>query len=181
MKRITLAVVAVTVGATAGCKDLGLDGNVPLAEARAREPSPLVAAVMAPPEDAGTRVIVDGRLWVPWGRPFTLGPAESGQLRAVGSGAGETVYARAWDRPPYGTLFIRLPERGEQAVGGGERWIALAPVQGRTGAPGAAAEGEHGAGAAGTHDAAPPADAARAGAREESAAGARPGADHGGH
>lgn len=155
MKRITIAVLGLVIGTAAGCKDLGLDGNIPLEEAQDRPPSALVAAVMAPVEPVSERLVVDGRLWIPSGMPLTL---QESDLRAVGSATGRTVYARRWDESPYDALFVRLAAADPSApagavrTGGGE-WIELQPVRGRSGrvpgegegaAPAPAPAGEHG-------------------------------------
>lgn len=134
MKRITIAALGLVVGATAGCKDMGLDGNLPLEEARARQNSALMRAISTPTESGATRLIVDGRLWVPAGRPLTV---QAEDLRSIGAADGQTVYARGWDRSPYDALFIRATAEEDDAsspsMATGERWIQLAPVRGRTG------------------------------------------------
>lgn len=157
MKRITMVALAIAAGATTACRDLGLEGNIPLEEARDREPSALVAAVMRPTEVVAQRIVVDGRLWVPSGQPITAGAED---LQPVGSADGTTVYARRWDRPPYDAVFIRLAPAGAPgrppAAGIEEHWVELMPVRGRSGpVPGASPRGPadtaaHGS-AAGTH------------------------------
>lgn len=122
MKRVP-ALVLLTV--VTGCTT-GLDGAPPLDEAEHAPPPELVAQVHALPDTAADDVIVDGRLWVPWGLPADLRGAV---LRPVGSAHGLTVYARAWDRSPYDELFARRD--GE--------WRRYAPVIGRSGAAPAAA------------------------------------------
>ena len=151
MKRMTIVVLGVVVGMTAGCRDMGLDDNIPLEEARERAPRPLVAAVMSPAETVSQPIIVDGRLWVPSGMPLTL---QETDLRAVGSATGRTVHARRWDASPYDALYVR-EESARATSADGEAWIELLPVRGRSGpvpgggrttaAPGASAPaGEHG-------------------------------------
>lgn len=135
MKRNTIAALGLVAAATAGCMDMGLEGNIPLEEAQARETSELVAAVRRPTGAAPIRFIVDGRLWVPSGLPLTLAMSE---LRAVGSGDGQTVYARHWDQAPFDALFVRMTPPGESGALAAmpleaERWIELRPVLGRTG------------------------------------------------
>ncbi|HUG40203.1 MAG TPA: hypothetical protein VMM12_06955 [Longimicrobiales bacterium] len=133
MTRITIAALALVAGATAGCRDMGLDGNIPLEEARARETSELVAATMRPRAAPAQRLVVDGRLWVPFGLPLTL---DASDLRAVGSADGQTVHARRWDQAPYDALFIPLPPAGGVAALGGagpQEWQELRPVHGRSG------------------------------------------------
>lgn len=120
-----------------GCSNMGLDaGPIPLEEARHAPPPELVAAVHARPADADETLVMDGRLWVPWGLPVTYEPAT---LRPVGSTHGITVYAYAWDRPPFDALFV--PD--------GEKWQGHAVVIGRSG-PSATA-GAEAAGATGGH------------------------------
>lgn len=140
MKRITIAALGLVVGATAGCRDMGLEGNIQLEEARGRQTSALMRAISTPTESGTTRLVVDGRLWVAAGLPVSL---RSDELRSIGSADGQTVYARAWDRSPYDALFVQLPDTaGVPAVSmpGGERWIRLDPVRGRTGPVAGAAE-----------------------------------------
>ena len=123
MKRATLALTALLV---AGCgPDLGLEGTVPLEEARQAPPSELVAMVHAPPPVADEQIVVNGRLWVPWGLPVEMA---SDALRSVGSAHGTTVHARWWDRSPYDALFARHDGA----------WQGYAPVFGRSGGGGPA-------------------------------------------
>ena len=148
MKRITIAALGLVVGGTAGCRDMGLEGNLPLAEAEQRQTSELVATVMQPTDASAPRLVVDGRLWVAAGLPARMAEAD---LRAVGSADGRTVYARAWDAAPYDALFVRsadttagaaLTTGGTPADAGMAEWIQLLPVSGRTGAVPGAATGE---------------------------------------
>ncbi len=108
------------------CGNLGLDGAPPLNEAEHAPPPALEAAVHARMANPDDQVVVDGRLWVPWGLPETI---DAGQLRSVGSARGRTIYARSWDRSPYDQLFTRTD--GE--------WQRYAPVIGRSGGTAAAA------------------------------------------
>ena len=113
MKR---ALAVLTLTALAGCTDLGLEGNVPLEEARHAPLSELVAAVHGQP-DADEALVMAGQLWVPWGLPV---PGDRLELRPIGSVRGVTLHARAWDRAPFDALFA--PEAGE--------WQGHAPVIG---------------------------------------------------
>jgi hypothetical protein len=135
MKRnaIIIAVgLALSLGA---CRDLGLPGNIPAEEL---QPPELVSEVHRPVEGGDFQLVMDGRLWVPTGAPRTLTAAE---LRAVGSAAGQTVYARPWDERPYGALFTRVPAADPQAAAtprdamaaGREQWQEFVPVTGRRG------------------------------------------------
>jgi hypothetical protein len=122
----------------AGCRDLGLPGNVPEQEARTAPPPELVAQVMTPAEREDVRLVVDGRLWVPTGMPM---PRGEGQLRPVGATAGQTVYARAWDERPYRAIFTRVempaPEAAATARAAMDArlvyWQEYAPVIGQRG------------------------------------------------
>lgn len=114
MKR---ASAVLTLAVLAGCTDLGLEGNVPLEQARHAPPAELVAAVHGQAADAAEGVVMAGRLWVPWGLPVA---GDRLELRPVGSVHGVTLHARAWDRPPFDALFAR--EAGE--------WQGHAPVIG---------------------------------------------------
>lgn len=122
MKRARAAALAVPL-VLAGCQDLGLEGNHPVQEAAQAAPSELVVAVRARPDAEVATVIVDGRLWVPWGRPEPLDPDG---LRPVGSYQGATLYVRSWDRSPFDAVFA-------ETVAG--EWQGHAPVIGH--APGA--------------------------------------------
>lgn len=107
-----------------GCSNMGLDaGPIPLEEARQAPPPELVAAVHARPADADRTLVVDGRLWVPWGLPATY---ERAALRPVGSARGITVYAHSWDRSPFDALFAPADDA----------WQGYAAVIGDAGAGG---------------------------------------------
>lgn len=135
MKR-TLTLVLFGALALVGCRDMGLDENSPVEEAMARgASSELVAEVMVPTTTLQGQLIADGKLWVPHGLPLEAG---AGDLRAVGSSGGETIYARSWDDPPYDELFTRVAT-GDAAAGsgeatlGGESYQPYAPVIGGRG------------------------------------------------
>jgi hypothetical protein len=122
-----------------GCTDLGLPGNIPDEESRTMPPPELVAHVLPPTQEPAQPLIMDGRLWVPSGQPFS--PPATTRLRPVGSVAGQTVYTRAWDEPPYSAVFVRVetpgpeeaPSPREAMAFGHERWQEYAPAAGRTG------------------------------------------------
>ena len=117
MRRFTLLLATLTL---VGCgPNLGLEGNIPLEEAESMTPSDLVAAVHEDVRVEPAEVIMDGRLWVPWGAPT----GEDQGLRSVGSNQGRTVYAFSWDRAPLDALFVPT------AYG----WQEYAPVIGRAG------------------------------------------------
>ena len=118
MKRVS-AIALLTLVLPA-CANLGLDDLAPLEEAEQMAPPELVAAVHAIPPSADAEIVVDGRLWVPWGLPVEHDPTG---LRPVGSTHGTTVYAYAWDRSPFDALFVR--HEGE--------WQGHAAVIGRSG------------------------------------------------
>jgi hypothetical protein len=132
---VACAAVPCVLGA---CQDLGLPGNIPVEEARARTPTELVAEVRGPLDDAPAPLVVDGRLWVPDGEPRVRAGAE---LRPVGSVGGQTVYARSWDERPYSVVFTRVevpapadaPTARAAMEAGREHWQAYAPVIGRSG------------------------------------------------
>lgn len=134
---LATAVVSLTL-ALGACRDLGLPGNVPEEEARTRAPTELVEQVRAPADEVPATLVIDGRVWVPVGRPEAR---PEGQLRPIGSAAGQTVHARAWDERPYGAVFTRvaMAEPGDampprQAMEArADRWQAYAPVIGRAG------------------------------------------------
>ena len=110
-----------------GCST-GLEGNIPLDEAEHMAPAELVTAVHAPAGVEPAEVVMDARLWVPWGAPLDAGVTE---LRSVGSTHGVTLLARGWDRAPYDALFTQV-DAGH--------WQEYAPVIGRAGTADAAAE-----------------------------------------
>lgn len=130
MKRAPLLALAALLAAT-GCRDMGLSGNLPLDEAERMAPPALVAAVFARAPAEAEEIIIDGRLWVPWGLPAEM---DADDLRPVGSTHGITVYARAWDRSPYDALFAPHDRAG---------WQGYAPVIGRSGGGAAGAPGNH--------------------------------------
>lgn len=121
MKPVPTAIALAIVVALAGCKDMGLEGNIPLQEAEQMAPPDLVAAVHAPVREAPEPAILDGRVWVPWGLPRYM---DAGDLRPVGSVHGVTLYTYSWDRAPYDALF--------STTGLGE-WQGHAPVIGYSG------------------------------------------------
>lgn len=152
MKRTSALIVVGAALLLGACQDLGLPGNIPAEEARRAPPSDLVAEVIRPVEAEAMQLVMDGRLWVPSGRPRAMDPD---QLRPVGSAAGRTVYGRTWDERPYGALFVRLPAADPAAAGTAreamearlEQWQEFAPVigqQGRQAGPGPARPPEPG-------------------------------------
>lgn len=132
--------------AFAGCKEMGINGDWASMEAPDDRPSTdLVTAGMQRVETAQPRLIMDGKLWLPSGYPLDV---SDGDLRAVGTANGATVYARAWDRPPYDDLFTQVPAQATEPLGqlDGVQWQSYAPVMGRSGPspdPAAAPAGGH--------------------------------------
>jgi hypothetical protein len=130
MKR-TSTIILAGVLTLAGCRDMGLDYNLPLEEAMERPPLALVSAVMAPSDVADRHFIAEGRLWVPSGLPQTLAARD---LQPVGASNGATVYARSWDTRPYGELFTALPAGTSEAAAMPSaedgRFLGYAPVIG---------------------------------------------------
>lgn len=105
----------------AGCSNMGLDeGPIPLEEAMHAPPTELVVAVHSVPADADAEIVMDGRLWVPWGLPSERDRAT---LRPVGSTHGVTVFAYSWDRSPFDAVFTP----------GDDGWQGHAPIIGRSG------------------------------------------------
>jgi hypothetical protein len=139
MRRTAPVVCMAAAFLVVGCKDLGLPGNLPAEESRTMPPPELVAQVIPQERDTGPDLIMDGRLWVPTGRPFSL--TATTRLRPIGSAAGRTVYAREWDEPPYSAIFARVetptPDEAasprEAMAYGREHWQEYAPALGRTG------------------------------------------------
>lgn len=137
MQRTTIALVLTLTLTAAACRDMGLDGNIPLDQAEHMPPKPLVQQVMERGEDPGPRLIVDGRIWAPSGQPQQM---DADQLRAVGSGDGHTVYARTWDTPPFDAVFVQVQDEQSALAAPATRWLRLEPVRGRTGPLPAAGE-----------------------------------------
>lgn len=143
MKRTPMLACCGLALSLVGCKDLGLEGNVPAEESRTMRPPELVAQVWGPVDATDVRIVVDGRLWIPTGQPVML-PADA--LRPVGSAAGQTVYARPWDERPYSALFTAVPIPPAEAArtareamdAGRAHWQEYAPVIGRAGERGPA-------------------------------------------
>lgn len=139
MKRMgTIAVLGAV--ALAGCQNMGLEYAGPEGDAVVAPPTALVAAVH-PRTAAGDRqqLIVDGRNWVPSGRPLALSESD---LSPVGSAGGHTVYARSWDDAPYDALFTRTD---------GSTWVSYLPVIGGGRGAGEPSGAHGGAGAAAGH------------------------------
>lgn len=108
-RRATIALCVVTL---VGCENMGLDYAGTGEEGRNRASTDLVSSVHRAAPAATQPVIVDGRRWVPAGKPIRLDAAE---LRSVGSSGGQTLYARQWDDAPFDMLFIRSQPRGSSA------------------------------------------------------------------
>lgn len=120
----------------AGCRNMGLDYAGPEDEAVTADPTELVAAVHARAAEEERRpLIVEGKKWVPSGRPLMLNEDE---VTPVGSAGGRTVYARSWDDSPYEALFAR----GED----GTEWRTYLPVLGGGGGPPSGTAGSEGEG-----------------------------------
>lgn len=131
MHRTRTTALLVLVLAAAGCKDMGMNGNwAVMPEPDDRPSTPLVMAVTQHAEGAG--LVIDGRLWLPSGLPLPL--AES-DLSPVGASEAGTVYARSWDRPPYGQVFTRIAEQDTDPLHSrpGARWQGYDAVLGRSG------------------------------------------------
>lgn len=110
----------------AACKDVGLkDRNLPYAEARYREPHPLVASVhqeraraeaeASAAADSGAIPIdhpvpLAGRLYQVSGTAQQVG---SDQLTSAGSFRGRQLMAFSWDEPPYDRLYMATGNDGE--------------------------------------------------------------------
>lgn len=133
MKRTAMIALVGSV-ALVGCRDMGLEYNIPFEEAAQKPPMALVAAAY-PVDEAGEapHIVLDGTLWVPSGVPGTV---SEGGLRPVGAAQGRTVYARSWDRAPYGELFTRVEEGPVAEIGAQADWQSYLPVIGG-GTPGA--------------------------------------------
>ncbi len=138
MTRASILMITAAALLAVACRDLGLPGNIPEEQARRAPPPELVAEVIGPAPEEVTRLVVDGRLWVPQGRPA---PRDPGELRPVGATAGMTVYARAWDERPFRAVFTRAPITAPDEAPTAkaamearrEHWQEYAPVAGLVG------------------------------------------------
>ncbi|MEJ2216658.1 MAG: hypothetical protein P8099_08580 [Gemmatimonadota bacterium] len=116
-----LAVLAVIV--LAGCKDVGLNGNIPLAQAQFKPLKPLLANDYPPATPGHAGPVFEGTHWPEAGMPVRI-PAQD--LVQVDSANDQVLYALRWDRPPYDRLYTRvaqgwqphLPVRGVQPDSG---------------------------------------------------------------
>ncbi len=112
MRRIWGICLASTATLSLGaCKDVGLKGNVPLAQAEHAPPTPLVQQTDLAQHrlPAGTPVAIelDSTTWTVDGTAVALA---DGDVRSVGSAGGQAVYALRWDDPPFDMLLTRLPD-----------------------------------------------------------------------
>lgn len=110
--RIVVGVTLALALATSACRDMGLRGNVPLAEAETRA---FRYSVYAAGEPGVGEIEVAGRTWIGQGVAQEL-PAQL--LTPVPEVA--QVHALAWDRPPYDRLYLRQEDGN---------WLPLAPVR----------------------------------------------------
>lgn len=110
--RIGLAAMAIV--ALAGCKDVGLQGNIPLAQARVKPPPPLVAQTTP----IGPQVVakgmpesvrLDSTTWAPVSTTRHIMAADS-DVHEVGTVGGMTFYALRWDSAPYDFLLAKKPD-----------------------------------------------------------------------
>lgn len=100
--RVTALLIATMT--LAGCRDLGLQGNIPLAEAENRQ---YRYATYEPSDEAtrGPRLLpFESRMWI---TSADIEPIPDRLLRAVGEAAGTTLYAPVWSETPYVLLFAR--------------------------------------------------------------------------
>jgi hypothetical protein len=113
-RRLALGVTCVLALATGACRDMGLRGNVPLAEAETRTFRYSVYAATEPGAEAEL-VAVGGATWM------AAGTAESlpDRLFTPVPDAPQ-VHALTWDRPPYDRLYVRRDDGS---------WLPLARVR----------------------------------------------------
>lgn len=117
--RIVLSALALVV--LTGCRDVGLQGNVPLAEAEHKPLLPLQAEVYPAPEPGHAGVMLDGTRWIDAGLPVE---APARDMREVGQGHGHPLYALRWDEPPFDHIYARMADG---------RWQRHDPVLGVNG------------------------------------------------
>jgi hypothetical protein len=109
------AILVATI-AMASCRDLGLQGNIPLAEAENRQ---FRYSTYELSDDAarGARMLpFEARNWI---ASAAVEVIPDRLLREVGEAAGTTLYAPVWAETPY----VRLYARAEPG-----RWHPILPV-----------------------------------------------------
>lgn len=117
-----LWVMAAAALALAGCKDLGVRGsaNTPYAIARMRPPQYWAYQAVNPASPkpyegrTGSMFSLGGQSFIvqfpDYAGPRTL-------LRPAGAAAGATVYALAWDQPPFEQLYVSPDPTRVQVAG----------------------------------------------------------------
>jgi hypothetical protein len=99
--------VLVAAVSLAACRDVGLDGNIPLAEAENRQFRYNVYQMAEGPDHAGVVVRIGDRRWMRAGPPQSIPAA---LLTPIAEVDGRSIHALAWDRPPYTTLYARTED-----------------------------------------------------------------------
>ena len=113
--RVTSILVATM--AFSGCRDLGLEGNIPLPEAQNRQ---FRYSTYESSDEAthGARMLpFESRMWI---ASADIEPIPDRLLREVGEAAGTTLYAPVWTETPYALLYARA-EPG--------RWHPIHPMR----------------------------------------------------
>lgn len=107
-----IAVVMLAAGALTGCRDVGLDFNIPREEAENRE-------FRYGTYDAGGEALLqfDNRNWM---ESAATEHIPDNVLRQVGTANGSAVYAPVWETGPFDRLYMRS---------GTGRFHAVTPVQ----------------------------------------------------
>ena len=99
--RMTVLLLAAIVPQSA-CRDLGLDGNVPLNEAENRRYRYSTYESSEAVGEPGRTLPFNGRNWM---ASADVEPIPEGILREVGSASGTTLYAPVWEEPPFPHLY----------------------------------------------------------------------------
>lgn len=118
MNRSRIVLPALAVLGLASCRDLGLEGNLPLAEAEHKELRPLTAQAHPASEAGHAGVMLNGTRWVDAGLPEAI-PARD--MRVIGQGHGHPLYALRWDDAPYDRIY---------ALRSDGRWQPHNPIRG---------------------------------------------------
>lgn len=107
MKRSRIVLSALTIMALTGCRDVGLQGNIPLADAEHKPLLPLQAEVFPAREAGHAGVMLDGTRWIDAGLPVE---APARDMREVGAGHGHPLYALRWDEPPFDHIYAHMAD-----------------------------------------------------------------------
>ncbi len=104
------------VGAVLGCRDVGLQGNIPLQEAENRQYRYATYEMTEAAGHGANVVRFDARNWM---ASAVLERIPERLLRPVGDADGTPVFAPVWTEPPYASIY---------APAGRGHWHTLRPI-----------------------------------------------------